>query len=265
MGIISQPALALAAAYLRRSPIKLGRWRLLNYFLPILRTNGTALGEKAVRTRYGFRFKADLGDWLGQYVYLTGCYEPPTARVIAGLLNPGDTFIDVGANSGFFTLLASYRVGPGGHVLAFEPVPSMRSQLQANLSLNGVTNVMIYDVALSNTVGECPLHEGPIGHKGLSSLRPLDNAATTYSVKTMPLDNLVTSDVGVKLIKIDVEGAEQLVIDGMRQILEQQRPSVVIEVTDKYLAPFGHSAVELCHCLRNNALFTCKNLPASLL
>lgn len=249
--MLFQSALGLAAAYLRHVPIKQGRWRLISHFLPRLRADGAKLGEKIVRTRYGFLFQADLGDWLGQYVYLTGCYEPPTARVIAELLKPGDTFIDVGANSGFFTLLASRRVGPGGRILAFEPVPSMRGQLQANLSLNAATNVVVYDVALSNTAGERLFHEGPPGHKGLSSLRSLDNVTTTFPVKTLPLDELVTASDTVALIKIDVEGAEQLVIDGMRRLIEQQKPSIVVEVTDNYLAAFGHNAVALCHSLCN--------------
>jgi len=289
MNLLFRSSLSLASAYLRHIPIKQGRWRLIKIFLPRLRADGSNLGERVVRTRYGFLFKADLGDWLGQYVYLTGSYEPPTARVIAELLNPGDTFIDVGANSGFFTLLASRRVGPNGRVLAFEPVPSMRERLRANLSLNGSTNVAIHDIALSNRAGEHLFHEGPPGHKGLSSLRSLDNEAVTFSVKTMPLDELLGDKFAISLIKIDVEGAEQLVVDGMRRLLARQKPDIVIEVTDNYLAAFGHNAVALCrslsdmgyrmYCIEDevlipmepesaatitqyNALFTCKDVPA---
>lgn len=249
MHMIFQSALGLASAYMRRVPIKQGRWRLINYFLPRLRANGNALGERVVRTHYGFLYKADLGDWLGQYVYLTGCYEPPTARAIADRLRPGDTFIDVGANSGFFTLLASTRVGPAGKVWSFEPVPSMRGRLQTNLALNDTHNVVVHDIALSNTTGECVFHEGPPGHKGLSSLRALSNEARSFAVTTRPFDELVPENFRVKLIKIDVEGAEQLVIEGMRRLLSRQRPDIVVEVTDKYLAAFGHRAAGLCQTL----------------
>lgn len=291
MNMIFRSALGLVATCLRNFPTMPGRWRLVSYFLPMLRAEGIQLGEKIIRTQYGFLYKADLSDWLGQYVYLTGCYEPSTARVIAGLLKPGDTFIDVGANSGFFTLLASRCVGHNGHVMAFEPVPSMRSRMQINLSLNGTSNVVIHDIALSNNAGEHLFHEGPPGHKGLSSLRPLDNEATTFSVKTMPLDDLLADIFAVKLIKIDVEGAEQLVLDGMRRVLAQQKPNIVVEVTNNYLTAFGHNAVTLCNSLCNmgyqmyrikehglirmepeaaatiiqyNALFTCESLPANL-
>jgi len=242
MNLLNRLALASASCYLRRTPVLNGRWRLIKGLLPELRKNGKDLGERVVRTRYGFQYKADLGDWLGQYVYLTGVYEPPTAHVISRLLCPGDTFIDVGANSGFFTLLASSRVGAMGQVLSFEPLPSMRGRITENLSLNRMENVTLHGVALSNAAGEIAFYEGPQGHKGLSSMRPIEGVSTTLQVPTIPLDDLAGSAPSVKLIKIDVEGAEQLVIEGMEKLLAQHHPCLIIEMTDQYLKAFGHSA-----------------------
>lgn len=250
MNLLNRLALASASCYLRRTPVPYGRWRLIKHLLPELRKNGKDLGERVVRTRYGFKYKADLGDWLGQYVYLTGVYEPPTARVIAELLEPGDTFIDVGANSGIFTLLASSRVGPAGRVLSFEPVPSMRGRITDNLALNKMKNVTLHGVALSNAVGEITFYEGPQGHKGLSSMRPIEEVSTMLQVPTIPLDDLAGSAPSVKLIKIDVEGAEQLVIEGMEKLLARQHPYLIIEMTDQYLKAFGHSAEGLSTILR---------------
>lgn len=249
MNLLSRLALAFASFYLRHSPVPYGRWRLINLCLPILRKSGRTMGERIVRTRYGFNYKADLGDWLGQYVYLTGAYEPPTARVIAELLGPGDVAIDVGANSGFFTLLASHRVGATGRVLSFEPVPSMRKRLQDNVALNRMNNVSVHSEALSNVEGILPLFEGPEGHKGISSLRPIDHSAVTIEVRTVPLDTFSDQLPAVKLVKIDVEGAEQLVLEGTASILARSHPSIVIEVTDEYLRPFGHGAIQLARHL----------------
>ena len=245
MNIWNRFALAFSSCYLRRSPVPYGRWRLIKQFLPGLRESGRDLGERVVRTRYGFQYKADLGDWLGQYVYLTGVYEPPTAHVISALLCPGDTFIDVGANSGFFSLLASHRVGPTGRVISFEPVPSMRKRLLENIALNVMGNISVHDVAVSNAEGVLPLFEGPEGHKGISSLRHIDNSATTIEVKTVPLDTFSDTLSAVKLVKIDVEGAEQLVLEGMSNTLKGDHPYVVIEITDEYLQAFGHRAIGL--------------------
>jgi len=242
MNSLNKLMLAFASFYFRSSTFDFGRWRLLNYFLPMLRKDGSLMGERVVSTHYGFRYKADLGDWLGQYVYLTGVYEPPTAHVISTLLSPGDTFIDVGANSGFFTLLASRRVGPTGQVLSFEPLPSMRERITENLALNRMENVTLHGVALSNTVGEVTFYEGPLGHKGISSMRPIEEVSTTLQVPTMPLDDIAASVPSVKLIKIDVEGAEQLVVLGAANLIAQHHPDLIIEITDQYLKPFGHSA-----------------------
>ena len=288
----SRLAITAASFYLRQTPIPYGRWRLIRRFLPELRKNGHELGERLVRTRYDFKFSADLGDWLGQYVYLTGVYEPPTARVIAKLLEPGDTFIDVGANSGFFTLLASKRVGPAGRVLSFEPVPSMHKKLLENISVNGMNNISVQDTALSKAEGTLPLFEGPQGHKGISSLRQIENSSATLQVRTLPLDSFSNTLSSVKLIKIDVEGAEQLVLEGMTNILNKYHPYFVIEITDDYLRAFGHTAVRLANFIREfgyrmykvgpkglvlmkpeqaaddeqfNALFACTPIPEGLL
>ncbi|MBI3772178.1 MAG: FkbM family methyltransferase [Gammaproteobacteria bacterium] len=249
MNILHKIGLSVASAYLRRCQPSVGRWRIINYFLPILRTDGAPLGERTIRTQYNFIYKADLGDWLGQYVYLTGTYEPPTARIISSLLSSGDTFIDVGANSGFFTLLASSCVGPSGKVISFEPVPAMSKRLLENLSLNSMRNVELHKIAISNSEGIISLFEGPEGHKGISSLRPINNSATTIKVNTRTLDSFSPSFNSVKLIKIDVEGAEQLALEGMTDIISRFHPYLIIEVTDEYLRPFGHTAMSLANKL----------------
>ena len=249
MNLFNRLAIAAVAFYLRLTPISFGRWKLIKCILPKLREGGHELGERLVQTRYGFKFRSDLGDWLGQYVYLTGTYEPSTAKAIAGLLASSDTFIDVGANSGFFTLLASNCVGPGGRVMSFEPVPSMHKRLLDNISLNGMKNISVQNAALSNAEGTISFFEGPEGHKGISSLRHLDNAAATLEVKTLPLDSIGSTLAAVNLIKIDVEGAEQLVLEGTVDILRKHHPYLVIEITDEYLRAFGHTAIQLAHFL----------------
>lgn len=249
MNLLTRLAVAAAALYLRTSPIAAGRWRVIPRFLPQLRTHGATLGERIVRTRHGFRFRADLGDWLGQYVYLTGTYEPPTARIISALLRPGDRFADIGANSGFFTMLAASRVGATGKVISFEPVPSMRARLLDNVRLNGFTNVETHDVALSDHCDTLTFYVGPEGHKGVSSLRVIDNPGAQLQVKTMPLDAMADPLGRLRLAKIDVEGAEQKVLMGMQHITEEHRPFLLIEITDAFLRAMGDDAVSLAEGL----------------
>jgi len=264
MNLFKRTGLSLASLYLRNLSNPFGRWRIINYFLPLLRSSGRELGERVVRTRYDFYFKADLGDWLGQYVYLTGNYEPPTAKVIADTLSPGDTFIDIGANAGFFTLLASSCVGESGKVFAFEPVPSMNKRITDNISLNSMKNITVHSSAVSNKKDVLSLFEGPDGHKGISSLRPIDNSAATLKVNTAPLDSYIDSFKSIKLIKIDVEGAEQLALEGMQQVIQKFRPFLVIEITDEYLRSFGHDAISLASKLTGTGYYMYAIRPEGL-
>lgn len=237
--------LTLAAGYLRHTPLRRGRWRIIAAALPVLRQQGGELGARRVRTRHGFSFHADLGDWLGQYVWLTGDYEPATAHLIARLLRPGDRFADIGANAGFFTLLAARVVGPSGRVFSFEPVPAMGRRLLADVAANGLSNVTLFEIAVSDREDNLTFHEGPAGHKGVSSLRDIANAAAHFQVKTLPLDTMAQTIGPLRLAKIDVEGAEHKVITGMGHIIARHRPYLLLEMTDAYLRAMGSDAVRL--------------------
>ena len=167
------------------------------------------------------------------------------------LIGPDDTVVDVGANVGFFSLLAAQSVGSSGKVLAFEPVPLALERLHVNLQLNSAKNVAVYSIALSDATGYRDLYEGPPDHVGISSIRPIARAQRTIKVQTTTLDDMLTrlEIESIKLVKIDVEGAEQLVIQGMRRCLVRDRPFVVVEITDSFLRDCGHSASSLCHLL----------------
>jgi len=244
-------ALTLVAAYLRNTPVLMGRWRILRRYLPLLREIGPTMGERVVKTRHGFRMRVNLGEWIEQYVYLTGGYEPTTTWIISALIGPGDNVADVGAHCGFFTLLASRKVGMAGKVIAFEPVPSVRSRLEANIQLNLIDNVVVQDIALSNVTGTETMYEGPEANKGLSSIRPIDRYSATMTVPTAAFDSLPVSKEHFKLIKIDVEGAEQLVLEGMHYCLQRDHPHLIVEITDTFLQNFGHSVSSLSQWLLN--------------
>jgi FkbM family methyltransferase len=230
--MLTRFAVDLLAFYLRRCPFEGGRWRLI----PLALHWAQALPPDSVRdvlTRDGFVMRVRVGDWLGRHVYVRGEYEPATVEVIKALLGPGETFVDVGANAGYFSLLASKCVGPTGRVWAFEPVPITRQELKTNLRLNNAGNVSV----------------GPADHRGTSSLRALQDASETITVQTARLDDLLPAEQKVNVIKIDIEAAEQMALEGMRGRLERDHPDLIIEVTDPYLRPMGHTAVGLCEML----------------
>ncbi len=247
----SPRVLACVAFYLRRSPIDRGRWRIKARALPAARRALPGRGRRRVTTRRGFPLAVDLDDWGGQYVYLTGEYEEPTARVIEALLAPGDTAVDVGANFGYFTVLAARAVGPEGRVIAFEPLPAMRRELEENVALNRIANCRVRAEAVSDRAGTARLFEGPAGNPGLSSLRALADSGPALEVGTVTLDGALPADESVALVKIDVEGAELKVLRGMAGLVERRRPDVVLEVTDRFLREMGDSAEALFRLTRD--------------
>lgn len=247
--LLKRTAIVAGAAFLRRSPFERGRYRLATSLLPWLRELGASMAPRIVRTRYGFLFGADLADWLGQYVYLTGLYEPPTAALFVHLVKPGSTVVDIGANAGFFSLLSAKLVGPKGKVVAFEPIPSVRERLLENIALNGYCQIDVREVAVSDKAGSLTMYEGPAGHKGISSLRPLKQLTSTLVVEVVALDQLAGQIGKIDFIKIDVEGAEMLALFGMRQLLQRDHPYLIIEFTDDLLGSFGHSVSQMAEVL----------------
>ncbi len=170
---------------------------------------------------------------------LYGIFEVATLRLMHRLVRPGHVVVDVGANIGYHTLTLSRLVGPNGKVLAFEPHPVTRARLEANLAANDCHNVNVFPIALSDREGAGKLFEPTeTAAHGQSSLRARGEWRAV-DCRTAPLDALLSDLPRLDLIKIDVEGAEGLVLAGAREILQRFRPHVIIERNDEALAAFG--------------------------
>lgn len=237
--------LNLAALYLRCSPIEKGRWRLLRWALALSQRTKFEHELRVFKTRSGFLMNVDLGDWLGRHVFVSGEYEPATTAVMEALLQPGDTMLDIGANAGYFTLLAAQRVGPQGTVIAFEPMPSVNAILRKNIELNSLAQVQVRTEALYCEDGVMSFNEGPADHCGISSLRAIDRVSNTIRVVTARGDNVLAADLPIALIKIDIEGAELHALQGLEQTLKRHTPDLIVEVTDEYLRGMGHTAADM--------------------
>lgn len=176
----------------------------------------------------GLRFAAP-GD---SSAFLSGQYELPVQEALHRIVRPGDTVFDVGANVGFFTLLAARLAGPTGQVLAFEPVPGNVSTIRRNLRLNQNTNVEICQAAVGERNGHAELvladHSGGAA---LASVPKPPDARGSIQVKKVTLDEVIASRKfpPPNVVKIDVEGAELQVLQGMTNTLNDLRPVVLLE------------------------------------
>jgi FkbM family methyltransferase len=183
-------------------------------------------------------------DQISQALFTSGVYEPCTAVALDQLLRPGGTFIDVGANVGLFTLIASRWVGPAGRVVSLEPSTREFQRLLAHVELNGLTNVLALQLAAGAAPGRAQLHVAEDRYPGLNTLAPAfmysgvaEAGVETVTVAT--LDDVLSAHGirGVTAIKIDVEGLEPEVVAGARRTIASDNPAIVIEVGGEALDP----------------------------
>lgn len=181
------------------------------------------LGTRRVfaRTPYGTMF-IDPASNFGVAILDQGAYEPGMVALLGRTLGPGDTFVDAGANEGWFSVVASRLVGPAGRVLAIEPQGRLQPVLAQNFRANACANVVVAPLAVGAGDGELRLHLMPSINTGASSAsRPTRYPLRTQRVRCTTLAALFRSE-GIDrcdLLKVDVEGAEWDLLRGAEPLL----------------------------------------------
>lgn len=199
--------------------------------------------DAVVKVAGGIRVGADLSTPHGLHLYRYGFRHAP-AQVSNSLLEPGDIFVDGGANAGLFTLTAAARVGRSGRVIACEPAHETMLLLRANAAANGFDWVDLHEVALGDENRQATLHCFGAG-AGMTSLAPAYLEGSTPETVTMTtLDNLAEG-LPVRVVKLDIEGAEILALRGATELLENTRPAFVLEVEAEHLERQRGSVGEL--------------------
>jgi len=199
----------------------------------------------------GVRFECDLRNGLAREVFFTGQYEPQETLLVEALLRPGDTFVDVGAHWGYFSLLAADRVGPAGRVLSVEADPRIHAILERNRALNPVLRQWearhVAAGAGEGTLELAGFSEGS-DNWGTSSVGAAvaNPAAPRFQVRCVALDALAAELPRVSLLKMDIEGAEWLALQGMQEGLKRGRyRALLLELHEKEVAALGGSLSEL--------------------
>jgi FkbM family methyltransferase len=243
------PFIPLVRALLRYGPLKvrtaiwqqIGHTRLVG--LPHHFTVGTEYGS----------FTGDSSDMLAKYIYYFGQWEPEVSHLIKQRLRPGQTFVDVGANSGWYTLLAANAVGPTGRVIAIEASPTTFDQLKDNIDNNGLRNVRLVNEAVWSSQSLLPLFQGPPSHSVIStvmsSFAERRRCAAAGQIRARPLSEILdASEIAtLRILKIDVEGAEQEVIRGFEPVLDSVPDDLEIFLE---LNPADYDAAGLLSSLR---------------
>jgi FkbM family methyltransferase len=226
MNFLGRLAMETLKGYSRIAPTERGGYRLARFarrFVPQSQQQGI------FQTPHGLRLNLDLRTYP-DVAMAVGLYELDTARLIHRLLKPNSWFVDVGANLGYFTLLAAKWTAPSGRVDAFEPDPINRQRLEQHLQENHLGDrVLIHPLAASSQPGQIELiHPQTAGtnHGMASFYKSLTGEGQTFTVPTARLDELL--DGAPELIKLDVEGAELSAIEGMEKIVRSSTPPKLI-------------------------------------
>lgn len=204
---------------------------------------GYARGEVAVR-RMGFDWVLDLADGASRVLYYVGAYEQPLVSLLTARVQPGDVVLDVGAHVGIHTLPLAAAVGPTGRVIAVEAAEDTAARLHGHLVANGLEErVTIVRTALLDVERDVTLQGDRRLGDADNSVRSLyGEGAVTARTRATTFDAWARADGLDRLdvVKMDIEGAEALALDGMTRTLETLRPRlVVVEEKDELLARAG--------------------------
>jgi FkbM family methyltransferase len=217
--------------------------------LPLIRRPGQSFLKKRV-----FRVQSGAGAGLKlrfpqNHDFITGTTELPVQREIASRLRLGDAFYDIGANIGFFSLIAGRQVGNTGSVCAFEPNPQNVAVVRENAQFNRLNNLRVFDVAIGreSRTDELLLSDWDGGGALAGAVVKPTTLVGRTKVQVRSLDDFITEEQlpPPTFVKIDVEGAELEVIQGMVATIARCAPTLLYEIDDQDKVAFERRWNEL--------------------
>jgi FkbM family methyltransferase len=207
--------------------------------------------SRMVTLPHNLQMRVGLVDHIERQLWLHQEWDRPVKTVLESLLKPGDTYCDLGANVGYFTLMASRLVGPSGCVVAVEPSTRALRKLTSHLWLNQCRNVLLMSCAVGESRGYSALQlatESNIGGTGIATDESSSHAVERIWI--VPLDELLPNgSFHPKLIKLDLEGYELSALRGAIRTIETSHPWIICEVTERLLQKFHATTVELFELL----------------
>ena len=250
--VLTLPPVRVYFRYLPAHPGKGHVWR-------VTADNLWWLGSDVkTRTIFGDQMMVNTSERLGRSIYYFGIWEPNLTYYVLDHLQEGDVFIDVGANVGYYSILAGKAVGETGGVVAIEAAPQTFEQLCVNLKLNAIQNCRLLKLAAWNGPGEISFFAKADRSDVTSTANPelaqKWGNQREFKVPCAPLSSALTAGEAAKarLIKIDVEGAEWRVLEGMSDMISQCRPDmeVVVELAQEGLDAAGKKCDDVVDLFR---------------
>ncbi|MCL5428383.1 MAG: FkbM family methyltransferase [Chloroflexi bacterium] len=223
-------------ALYRLGPVSSGVRSLLNRAAPIGLTETQVAGGGLAGTHLLLDLQTEKDYWLGNY-------EMDLQKAVRDFAHPGMVAFDLGANIGYISLLLAKAVGETGKVFAFEPLPANQERLNKNMVFNPRLRVILIPKAVTEKDGHVSflIHASGTMGKVEGSAGREGEYAKPIKVETITLDNFVyhKGNPEPNLIKIDIEGGESMALQGMSRIIQEAKPTLLIEL-------HGREAAQIC-------------------
>jgi FkbM family methyltransferase len=223
-------------------------WYLLNYWL--------RPSHRCVRTVQGSPMILDLQDvGINRDLFLYGVREPESTKIYRAMLAPGMHVVDIGANIGYYVLIEARALGGSGKIYAIEPAPRNFEQLQRNIELNGLREfIEAHQLAISDRVGTVSFELSRAANHHRLAVQGASANGRTIDVKATTLDALL-QDRAVDVVRMDTEGSEWVIVQGMRQLLARDRPlKMFIEVHPRLIGEYHGTLDEWLRILAESRL-----------
>lgn len=191
-------------------------------------------------------------DFLVHNLILHGSWEDDEAQIVETIAQTSSVFLDVGANFGYFSMLAAQTMGAQGRVLAFEPNPEMVNIARRSFAKSSLKSIDLIPAAVGNDNGRLQLHLNGGPNRGKTSLYAGNtNGAGTVEVDCLRLDDFLSARQipAVDFMKIDVEGHEWFALKGAIETLKAYRPAILMELVPSLLAQSGHGVDDVLNLL----------------
>lgn len=182
----------------------------------------------------GFKLKLYIDDWIQENIFFLREYESAEMKAMNHFLKKDSVFLDIGGNIGLYSLIASKTIQNEGKIYSFEPFSINNKRFHANIQLNQITNIQLEKLAVGDTNGNIHLYYNEAeSNLGMVSTKQVDKAIQE-EVQIVSIDNYlrINNIDAVDFIKIDVEGFEYAVLQGMENTLTQFHPPILIELLD---------------------------------
>lgn len=241
--------------YTYNTPVNKGKYRLYETALSFCKYRPDSIRTEV---KDGRRFWVNLTTGMQETVFFLGEFEKAITKIAASLIRKGDVCLDVGANFGWYTTLFYTHAGDEGAVHSFEPVPATFRELKRNFELLGSPeNVFINNLAVGDREGTVSINvfeDLPTGHASLSSQGRSD--AAVFECRMVTLDSYMEAQGAreVNFVKVDIEGAELMFLNGAKTLFRQDVPPIILmEMALQTTSNFGYVPNDLIEFINSQA------------